>query len=599
MNEKRKILVEFANLIAINWVIIAFMNLKYPLIGHDFNLGIPSVLDSALHFRLNGLTIQWFTPSFGGGIPAFPNPNNVQFSPLVLLSTFLPPWQAMIIFLVLNISAGFLACEYFLRHTLNLNWTSSQLGAIFFSLNGFIIGRTAVGHLGYLTFPILTVFLILLMDRTLQAKTSIASMGMMIGMLIHFAGYFILIIFAFTIIIILPIIYIRDPALFDWKRFFTILGLGCMAGLLISLSKLAAVFSFMRLFPRTIADSYETSWIIGLFGLALQLLGTMNLVPLFSLAGLQPDTIPNYFLSATHADYGLWEMDMSVTPLVLIILLAGFVAFLHNPMVYLKQYLDGKKKFAFLFFLFTSWLVIEFILAKGLFYPSLRKLPILSSLHVNPRFTAALIFPLVFVAALIFDKWISGKTAKQHLVIFVTANIFALLPAFGYFMYKQDLYYRYYDIRQGQKVFEQMTKGEVPKVFEIGITMDNTDALLTGVSNLNLYEPAFGYELEYFHPQIVPGSIWQEKDGYLNMTNPVGYVFPEYDDTQPFIRFETKDKEIVKLFAKHIQPKWNLPTYQKILNTVSVLALIIAIFELGSQLISLMIAAYRERTHQC
>ena len=586
MNQKKQIILfTFINLLVINWIVIAFMNLRYPLVGHDFNLGIPSILDSALHFRLNGLAIQWFTPSFGGGIPAFPNPNNGQFSLLVFLAIFLPPWQAVIVSVAIYISLGFLACEYFLRRTVNLNWISSQLGAAFFSLNGFMIGRAAVGHLGYLTFPLLTVFLILLVDRTMTARASIALFGFLVGMLIHFAGYFILIILALSITIVLPILYIANSALIDWKRFFTVLGLGGLSGLLISASKLAAVFSFMGSFPRTVADHYETPLVIGLVGLIFQLLGTMTLVPLFTLAGMAPDTIPNYILSATRADYGLWEMDMSVTPLVFIILLAGLIVFFHNPKNYLTRYLEKKKKIAFVTLLFTTWLVIEFILAKGMFYPFLRRLPILSSLHVNPRFTAALIFPLVFVATLFFDKWVLTRPSKQHLLIFMVANLLALLPAAGYFLYKQDLYYRYYDIRQGQKVFQQMIKGNVPDVSEIGITMDNTDALLTGVSNLNLYEPAFGYKLEYFQPQIIPGSIWQENDGYLNMTNPISYVYPEYDNVQPFTRFRIKDREIVALFAKHIQPKWDIPSYQKILNIISFLAFLMAVFVLAIQLL--------------
>jgi hypothetical protein len=77
----------------------------------------------------------------------------------------------------------------------------------------------------------------------------------------------------------------------------TVLGLGGMFGLLISASKLAAVFSFTSSFPRTVANRYDTPLLIGLFGLILQILGTMNLVPLFTFTGTQSDTIPNYILS--------------------------------------------------------------------------------------------------------------------------------------------------------------------------------------------------------------------------------------------------------------------------------------------------------------
>ena len=67
------------NLGIVSGVIISFLNLLYPMVGHDYAFVIPQMLDSHLHFLINGLGIQWYTPSFGGGLPAFPNPNNVQF----------------------------------------------------------------------------------------------------------------------------------------------------------------------------------------------------------------------------------------------------------------------------------------------------------------------------------------------------------------------------------------------------------------------------------------------------------------------------------------------------------------------------------------
>ena len=68
------------NLVIISWVVIRFLNLTYPIVGHDYDLAIPSMLDTYLHYIVNGISIQWYTPTFGGGLPAFPDPNNVQFS---------------------------------------------------------------------------------------------------------------------------------------------------------------------------------------------------------------------------------------------------------------------------------------------------------------------------------------------------------------------------------------------------------------------------------------------------------------------------------------------------------------------------------------
>src|SRR6185503_15096617 len=135
------------NLIILNGVVLAVLNLRYPLVGHDYTYAIPSFLDTAIHYRLNGLSIQWFTPTFGGGLPVFSNPNNMQFSIPAFLSVFLPPWTAVMVSIAILISAGFLACYYFLHHTLQLHWTAAILGAFFFSANGFVVTRAATGQL--------------------------------------------------------------------------------------------------------------------------------------------------------------------------------------------------------------------------------------------------------------------------------------------------------------------------------------------------------------------------------------------------------------------------------------------------------------------
>ncbi len=110
---------------------------------------------------------------------------------------------------------------------------------------------------------------------------------------------------------------------------------------------------------------------------------------------------------------------------------------------------------------------------------------------------------------------------------------------------------------------------------------NNTVALATGVSNLNLYEPAFGYDLEYFHPQLHRGSVWDEFNGYYNMTDPTGYVYPEVNNNQPFALFRVEDKETLTLFVNHIQPRWKIPVYQIVLNWVSGLSFLIVVVYLA------------------
>ena len=587
MSEKKNSFIYIViNLIIVNGIVIAVMNLRYPLVGHDYTLALPSFLDTALHYRLNGLSIQWFTPTFGGGIPVFPNPNNMQFSIPTLLVAILPPWQAIMTTAVIYVSAGFIACYYFFQRILKLNWTASILGAFFFSANGFTITRIAVGHLGYFSFTLLAIFLIVLFEKRLPVNIAMVVMGLLLAMYIHSAGYFIIIIFSLSILMLFPILFLYKPELFQWKRLFSIITIGGIIGFIISLSKLVASFDFMSQFPRFIADNYPVSFFVGFLGIIVQLLGTQTLVPLFILAGMDPSIYPDYSRGITGARYGMWELDDSMTPVVYIIVLVCLIKFFYNPRKYTKLITNNQKKIALFLFLFFTYIAIEFTLAKGFFYPALRHLPILSSLRANVRFTGAFIFPLAFLAATIYNHWSKTWDQKKALKVFLLINLCAAMPLGSYFLFKQDMFWMFYNIAAPQKIYEEILAGKSFEITAIGKPKgNNTGALLFRTSNLNVYEPVFGTNYEYYHPEVKTGSVWNVEDGYYNMTDPTGFVYPDLNNNEPFDRFRVEDKEIMELFVKHIQPNWKIPTYQKITNWISAIAFYLAIFYILIQII--------------
>lgn len=581
---KRHLLYIAANLIIINVITLGVMNLRYPLVGHDYTLALPSLLDTAIHYRLNGFAIQWFTPTFGGGIPVFPNPNNMQYSIPTLLAVVLPPWPAIMTAVVIYVSVGFIACYYFFHRILKLNWTSSILGAFFFSANGFVITRMATGQLGYFSFTLLALFLIIFFDEKLSNKVAAVLFGLLVASYIHSAGYFIIIIFGLSILMLLPMLFLYKPELFQWKRLFAIISVGGVIGFIISLSKLAASFSFMSYFPRLIADNYPVSFFVGFLGIILQLLGTPNLVPLFILGGLDPSTYPNFTRAATGTHYGMWELDISMTPVVFVIILICAVKFLHKPRKYFSTITTNQKKFALFLFFFFTYLAVEFVLAKGFFYPLLRHLPILSSLRGNVRFTGAFIFPLAFFAAVVYNHWSNLWDQKKIFRTFLLVNLCAAIPLSSYFLFNTDMLYMFYDIAAPQKIYTEMQAGQSFEITTIGNPKEkNTGALLERTSNLNLYEPVFGFKLEYFHPQVKPGSVWDISDGYYNMTDPTGYVYPDLNNNKPFDRFRIEDKPTMELFVSHIQPNWNIPTYQKVLGWVSSITFFAALIYIISQ----------------
>lgn len=550
------------------------------MVGYDYGLFFPPLLDSAVHFRNNGFSILWYTPSFGGGVPSFPNPQDLQLSLLEILLLWIPPWQVVSASSIFYISLGFIASIRFFQKVLKLTPEASILGAIFFSANGFVMQRMAVGHLSFQPFPMFAVILLLFFDPALSTALAGVLLGVMSAFLIYQAGFFVVVIFGLSSLIVFQLVRIIQPEIFSWKRIFMLVVLGCLIALLLSASKLSAVYSFMRFFPRQLADVYSVSLFSALFGVVLQLLGTMNLVPFFSIARLDYNLLTNYLIHVSGAYYGFWEFDMSMSPLVFGIILAGATKLFYAPRKYLKHCAIRKNCAAVLLFIFFVWLVVEFTLATGWFYPHLRQMPILSSLHVNARFAAAFIFPLAFLAAVIYDSWNRRWSQKRSAFMFILANILTLVPLSTYFMFTEDIQSRTYDVTGATEVYQSIRAGEKFAVSAIDGLETGSQALQTGSSNLYLREPLFGYALEDFHPEIKAGSIWDVSNGYFNMTNPSGYVFPEINQTRPFERIKIQDRENLEAFANYLQPKWKIPLYQKICNWISALTLVFVIFSL-------------------
>jgi hypothetical protein len=124
-----------------------------------------------------------------------------------------------------------------------------------------------------------------------------------------------------------------------------------------------------------------------------------------------------------------------------------------------------------------------------------------------------------------------------------------------------------------------MLAGNTFEITLIGNNESNTLALLNHTSNLGPYNPIFGFGREYFHPEVKPGSVWDISDGYYNMTNPTGYVFPEVNNSRPFERIRVEEKTRMADFVAHRQPNWAIPVYQQVSNWISCLstALVIGI----------------------
>jgi hypothetical protein len=571
-----------ANILAIGGFVIWFLNRTYPMIGMDYRLFMPYMTDSYIFQRINGLVIQWYTPSFIAGRPVFPNPQDLQFSLPQFLMWLVNPWVAMQASIMVFITGGFIATYYFLKKLLGLGSFASILGAVFFIANGFYFEHAAVGHVTYQAFTLFPAIMIIVVHPRLPTWLGGLLLSFIAAILLY-SGVHDISFFILTGLIFFPLLYLIKPSLLDGKRVLSITIWGGILTLVLCGSKLWAVFSFMRFFPRLAQDTYTTNMWTGFVGIVHQLMGTMTLAPLYRVlqGKFTPDSIV-YLAKSTGTIYGYWELDESLSPALLILLVGGAITFLfHKPNI--KSPIVKKRLIAEVCLILAVWIVVEFTLAKGLIYPLLRNLPVIKSQQVNIRNACAFIFPLAVVGAIIFEKWTKNWKSQARLwVAFLVLDGIALGSLLSYhyipnaYVVGVRLYqYNQCDFRPILATYEEIRyEGATFPVKTVVLNADPWAVFQDNATNLidpyNTFFKAINSQLTAIHA----GPVSDVTDGYYNIINPTGYVFPEVNHSQEFERIPVTEKAQFLAFINRGVPDWKLPLIQQVLDWVALFTLI-------------------------
>jgi hypothetical protein len=534
------------------------------------------MIDSYLHQKINGLTVQWYTPSFAGGRPVYSSPEDFQFSLPQFLMWVVNPWTAILASLIIFTIIGFIATYYFLKRLLGLGSLASILGAVFFVANGFYFEHAAVGHLTFQVFPLFAVIVIIFTHPRLPAWLGGIILSLVITILLY-SGLHNISFFPLITILFLPLLYLIKPALLNWKKMLSIALLGGVLAILLCGSKVYAVYSFMQIFPRLEQDNYTTTLWTGLVSMIRQLLGTMVLAPFYQLVN-GPHSIGfiTDLVKSSGSGYDYWELDASLSPALLILLAGGaFVFLIHKPD--LKAPVNKKRLIAEVCLILAIWLVIEFNLTKGIIYPMIRNLPGLSSLRGNVRYICAFIFPLAVVGAVIFDNWTkSWKSKTSVLIVFLLLDGIALgsLLAFRS-VPTQNLMY-VCDYRPILDTYNKIRyQGET---FPVKYVIPNADPWSVFEENAtNLIDP---FNVQFnplkggFGPALHAGSVYTIDNGYYNLIDPTGYLFPQSNGSSLYERIPVTEKTQFLDFINRRQPNWKIPRRQKVLNWTALITLI-------------------------
>jgi len=564
-------------------------------IGHDYSLFLPRLLDGYIWAKNNSIfSIPWFTPSFCGGEPAYPDPQNIYFTLPQLLTAFFNPLQSVYLTVVLMSIAGYIGSYFTLRSVFRCTTSAATLGATLFLFNGFFIYRMIVGHLAFHAFMLFPWVVYFAFREESQEHTSnnlISSFVIRVILTALLASYWIfsgmvnlLVPIAISgLIILLAKLYNRNLA----PGFLKILLASFFLFLLVVTGKLSAELYYLKQFGRTEYLLPGTDTILASLWMSFRAL-------FFPATGIQPHYFfvnQQWYLGRHEFEYGLTFVPLLVLSLYLLKSRNELGEKLRSSMISRTQVLYLASIFVLLF------IPVALNYYQQYWNEFLKTVPIIKNSSTLTRFITIYILPFTIITAVMWDKAFSAgirKTVSTFVLISIVIGINAMSDR------------TYYDNQQyipkGIDVAYQQIKktGKIPQIRYIGDIENSSlyfsDAQLGadftfGLSRLKCYEPMFGYRLEKFPIKTLhPGRITDVTGDELNLKNPSCYVFPKANDCSPGDQFRISQKDEANRFANYKSFSFQLPKRQVILNYVSLFTLIGALV--------VLLIAFAERTNR-
>ena len=100
-------------------------------LGNDYGMFLPALLDGYFWYEANGLlTVPWFTASFCGGLPKFPNPQALYFSVPQFLVFVVDPLQGVRLTLLLFGFVGLAGTYALLRRAFAVSRPVAELDQV-------------------------------------------------------------------------------------------------------------------------------------------------------------------------------------------------------------------------------------------------------------------------------------------------------------------------------------------------------------------------------------------------------------------------------------------------------------------------------------
>ncbi len=569
--------------------IAAFFPNANGYIGHDYSLFFPSLLDGKLWFDANGFfKIPWFTPSFGGGLPKFPNPQSMYYSIPQLLCFYLNPMSAVMITIVLFGAIGFYSFYVLLRRIFYMNRYVAFLGSVLFLFNGFYTVRMIVGHLTYHSFMLLPLFAYYTIRKTHTVKSYIVEIAMgalVISYMIYSGNIHLIIVLLISTIALYVLSRIVCKEFVRIVNFFAKLLLILAFTILISAAPLMASLSYLSLFPR---DFYPLPGYNNI--LALVFIAVISLLMRAPVAFVKYFSVNKLF----NADFGPHEYEYGITIVPFVIILFAIVLLFRyrrgDLIVVLRKNVLNIALLILLLFIpiavnyYTPW-----------WNSVLKSIPIIKNSSTLVRWFSIYI-PILIVLCCLSTKYLRlFETHKRS----ITTIICLIVIVFSLFMINNTQYSdEYYNPRAITWRYKSLSSSDIdPQITNVkfsslykGLTLLENDLIVEGTTSLRPYESIFGYDLEMFPKKTLrEGNVTDiNAQGDYNIKNPVSYVFPKENNLEPGDHFTFDERDKVEKFVNYKPYSFQMPLKQKLANYLSGVSIICLIAGLSYILLNKM-----------
>jgi hypothetical protein len=543
-----------------------FFPTRIGTLGHDYEYFLPHLVAGQFFYLQNGwLRIPWFTPFACGGVPAFPNPQDLWFSVPQWLTFALDPLTSVHFTLLLFAAAGMVGTYLLLTRRFGVSMPAALLGATVFGYNGFFAYRMVVGHLtahAFMLLPAISALLVGPLGRTRGEITRSLFAGLLLAYLILTASQFLPpFAFALAALCLLQVVARGDarPAVMRSAA-------AAAIALALSDARITAVLHFLVLFPR--AD-YPLPGIPSLMGVVATALRLLFVGPR-AIVGTRMANA-SFALGQHELEYGL-----TIVPAVLLLLCAVILARRFRP----GDATPGRRAQWRAGALTGLIALLVVPLALNYYQPTwnaaLKSVPLVGSSSTLLRWFCVYI-PIVAVGCALGVQRAFAVERDRWIVFALSAIAIPLLIAgTDSSFYDQQPYDPRVLVAADRDV---LRSGRVPAVDHV-VAYD-PDAMVHCASSAMCYEPIFGYRLEHLpRSSLHPGPVMNAGDT-LNIRNPACYVFPVANHCAPGAHFLATQRGAAMAFVQYRPFAFEQPPSQRVAGWISALALAVCAVSLA------------------